>query len=174
MFYDSKQQFSVFMTRRPAVEHSCLRGASENTIKSCFLLPEMRTGRLILSTTWLLLSTAGSSLHTAWRHVSSLNFIYPSRVALPADIYISLFELGWTLLRFLLRGLLASDNKRQEWPHEHSSRIFQRFVSGCFCIQPRSASPNRCCVFDGNGEFPQRHQRTQARWTALAGEGVIS
>lgn len=43
----------------------------------------MRTGRLILPTTWLLLSTAGSSLHTAWRHVSSLNFIYPSRAALP-------------------------------------------------------------------------------------------
>lgn len=121
----------------------------------------------------MLLSTAGSSLHTARRHVSSLNFIYPSRTALPADIYISLFEL-WALQRFLLRGRLASDNKRQEWLQQHSSWIFQQFVLGWFCMQLRFVCPNRCCVFNGAGEFQRGHQRTQARWTALASEGVIS
>lgn len=158
----------------PAVLHSCLRGASENTIKRCFLLPETRTGRLILRTTWLLLSTAGPWLHAAWRHVSSLNFIYPSRAALLAKIYIPLFELSWALLRFVLRGRLASENERQKWRHQRSSRIFQQFVKGCFCIQLRFVRPDRCCEFDGSGGIQQGRQRTQARWTTLSSEGVIS
>lgn len=121
-------QFVCFSDQTPAVR---LRDAGENT-KRCFLLPEMWTGRLILGTTWLLLSTAGSWLHTVWRHVSSLDFIHPSCTVLPADISIPLFKLSLALLRFVLRGRLAPDYKRQEWLREDSSPIFPNLPGTAF------------------------------------------
>lgn len=119
---------SFFMTDSCSVTHFSPKGATENTIKRCFLLPETRMGRLIPGTTRLLLSTAASSLHPAWHHVSSLNFVYPSRAAPPAWY---LYPDVWTRPSSApvgSPGCLASDNKRQERLREDSSRIFQQFV----------------------------------------------